>query len=264
MRWHRAGFRSYWRWKSRRGPGRPAVSEEIRQLIRDMSIANPLWGAPRIHGELLKIGIDVGQTSVAKYMARKRGPPSQGWKTFLLNHADGIAAMDLFVVPTVSFRLLYGFLIMGHSRRRIFVAWRDGTSNCRVASQPTHTSLRLGAPSELPDPRPGCLLWQSVCSAGSFSRHSRSSDITAFALAERLCGPPDRLDPPGMSRSCRCVRRAAPAAFAVVLYELLQLCSNPPIAGKGTPLLCALCMRSDASNHGPSSVGCTINISGFD
>ena len=119
MRWHRAGFRSYWRWKSRRRPGRPAVSDEIRQLIRDMSIANPLWGAPRIHGELLKIGIDVGQTSVAKYMARRRGPPSQGWKTFVLNHADGIAAMDLFVVPTVSFQLLYGLLIMGHSRRRI-------------------------------------------------------------------------------------------------------------------------------------------------
>jgi len=119
MRWHRAGFRSYWRWKTRRRPGRPAVSDEIRQLIREMSIANPLWGAPRIHGELLKIGIDVGQTSVAKYMVRRRGPPSQGWKTFVLNHADGIAAMDLFVVPTVSFQLLYGLLIMGHSRRRI-------------------------------------------------------------------------------------------------------------------------------------------------
>ena len=119
MRWHRAGFRSYWRWKSRRRPGRPAVSDEIRQLIREMSITNPLWGAPRIHGELLKIGIDVGQTSVTKYMARRRGPPSQGWKTFVLNHADGIAAMDLFVVPTVSFQLLYGLLIMGHSRRRI-------------------------------------------------------------------------------------------------------------------------------------------------
>ena len=117
MRWHRAGFGSYWRWKSRCRPGRPAVSDEIRR--RDISIANPLWGAPRIHGELLKLGIDVGQTSVAKYMARRRGAPSQGWKTFLHNHADGIAAMDLFVVPTVSFRLLYGLLIMGHSRRRI-------------------------------------------------------------------------------------------------------------------------------------------------
>ena len=119
VRWHRAGFRSYWRWKSRGWPGRPALPAEIRKLIREMSIANPLWGAPRIHGELLKLGIDVGQTSVAKYMVRTRRPPSQGWKTFLRNHADGIAAMDLFVVPTVSFRLLYGLLIMGHGRRQI-------------------------------------------------------------------------------------------------------------------------------------------------
>ena len=119
VRWHRAGFRLFWRWKSRRRLGRPAVPAEIRQVVREMSIANPLWGAPRIHGELLKLGIDVGQTSVAKYMVRRRGPPSQGWKTFLRNHADGIAAMDLFVVPTVSFRLLYGLLIMGHGRRQI-------------------------------------------------------------------------------------------------------------------------------------------------
>jgi transposase InsO family protein len=119
VRWHRAGFRSYWRWKSRPRGGRPTVPLEIRGLIREMSIANPLWGAPRIHGELLKLGIEVGQTSVAKYMARRRRPPSQGWKTFLHNHADGIAAMDLFVVPTISFRLLYGLLIVGHGRRQI-------------------------------------------------------------------------------------------------------------------------------------------------
>ena len=119
IRWHCAGFRMYWRWKSRCRPGRPTISLEIRRLIRQMSIENPLWGAPRIHGELLKLGIDVGQTSVAKYMARRRGPPSQGWKTFLRNHADGIAAMDLFVVPTVSFRLLYCLLIIGQGRRQI-------------------------------------------------------------------------------------------------------------------------------------------------
>ena len=119
IRWHRAGFRSYWRWKSRNRCGRPTVPLEIRWLIREMSIANPLWGAPRIHGELLKLGIGIGQTSVAKYMARRRGPPSQGWKTFLRNHANGIVAMDLFVVPTISFRLLYGLLIIGHGRRQI-------------------------------------------------------------------------------------------------------------------------------------------------
>lgn len=117
--WHRAGFRAYWRWKSRPRGGRPRASAEVRELIRQMSIANPLWGAPRIHGELLKLGIDVGQTTVAKYMARKRRPPSQGWKTFLRNHADAIASMDMFVVPTLSFRLLYGLLILRHARREL-------------------------------------------------------------------------------------------------------------------------------------------------
>ena len=119
IRWHRGGLRSYWRWKSRRCGGRPEMPADIRQLIREISAANPLWGAARIHGELLKLGIDIGQTTVAKYMARGRRPPSQGWKTFLRNHADGIASMDLFVVPTISFRLLYGLLILHHSRREL-------------------------------------------------------------------------------------------------------------------------------------------------
>src|SRR5712672_4600510 len=119
IRWHRARFRAYWRWKSRPRGGRPKTPLEIRHLVREMSLANPLWGAPRIHGELLKLGVDVGQTTVAKYMARGRRPPSQGWKTFLHNHADGIASMDLFVVPTISFRLLYGVLILHHGRRQI-------------------------------------------------------------------------------------------------------------------------------------------------
>jgi transposase InsO family protein len=103
------------------------VPLEVRQLIREMSLANPLWGAPRIHGELLKLGIDIGQTSVAKYMARRRGPPSQGWRTFLRNHADGIAAIDLFVVPTISFRLLYGLLLLRHDRRRLL--WLGATTH---------------------------------------------------------------------------------------------------------------------------------------
>jgi hypothetical protein len=103
-----------------------------------MSIANPLWGAPRIHGELLKLGVDVGQTSVAKYMVRRRDPPSQGWRTFLRNHADGIAAMDMFVVPTISFRLLYGLLIMGHGRRHIL--WFGITAPVVQRRQVKHTT----------------------------------------------------------------------------------------------------------------------------
>jgi hypothetical protein len=120
IRWHRAGSRLFWRWKSRPRSGRPQVPLEIRQLIREMSLANPLWGAPRIHGELLKLGIDIGQTSVAKYTAKRRRPPSQGLGLSCA-HADeiGIVAMDLFVVPTLSFRLLYGLLIMRLDRRRM-------------------------------------------------------------------------------------------------------------------------------------------------
>src|SRR5271168_886836 len=137
IRWHRAGFRAYWRWRSRPHGGRPGTSHETRELIRDMSIANPLWGAPRIHGELLKLGIDVGQTTVAKYMAKRRRPPSQGWRTFLHNHADGIASMDLFVVPTISFRLLYGLLILQHGRRQIL--WLGVTAQRQNGS---HVSSR--------------------------------------------------------------------------------------------------------------------------
>src|SRR3954466_402007 len=100
-RWHPAGVRCYWRWKPRSVGGRPLLETDLRVLIRRMSIENPLWGAPRIHGELLKLGFAVAQSSVPKYMVKRRGPPSQGWLTFLHNHAPGVAAMDLFVVPTI-------------------------------------------------------------------------------------------------------------------------------------------------------------------
>jgi len=119
LRWHRGGFRLYWRWKSRSLGARPKLSRETRQLIRVKSLANPLWGAPRIHGELLKLGIEVGETTVAKYMVKGGRPSSQTWRTFLRNHAAGIAAMDFLVVPTNSFRLLYALVILRHERRHI-------------------------------------------------------------------------------------------------------------------------------------------------
>ena len=127
VRWHRAGFRRYWRWKSRSLGGRPQIETDLRALIRRMSIENPLWGAPRIHGELLKLGFDVAQSSVAKYMVKRRGPPNQGWRTLLRNHAPDIAAMDLFIVPTVGFGLLYAFVIVGLSRRNL--VWINVTTN---------------------------------------------------------------------------------------------------------------------------------------
>jgi len=118
--WHRTGFRLFWRWKSRSGkPGRPGVPQEVRDLIRMMSRNNPRWGAPRIHGELLKLGIEITEPTVAKYMVRSRKPPSQSWRTFLNNHVKSMVSVDFFVVPTVRFQILYVFLVLAHDRRRI-------------------------------------------------------------------------------------------------------------------------------------------------
>jgi putative transposase len=119
LSWHRQGFRLFWTWKSRRRTGRPTVPADVRTLIRTMSEANPLWGAPRIHGELLKLGIFVGQSSVAKYMARHRHPPLQTWRTFLANHIEQIMAADFFIVPTATYRLLFVLVILAHEHRRV-------------------------------------------------------------------------------------------------------------------------------------------------
>jgi hypothetical protein len=118
-RWHRRGFRLYWAWKSRRRSGRPVISTELRDLIRRMSHANPLWGAPRIHGELLKLGVTVSQATISKYMLRPRRPPSQTWRTFLRNHAQDLIALDFFTVPTATFRVLFVFVVLSHGRRRL-------------------------------------------------------------------------------------------------------------------------------------------------
>jgi hypothetical protein len=117
VQWHRQGFRVFWRWRSR--SGRPSLDREVRDLIRQIGVANPLWGAPRIHGELLKLGIEISQATVAKYMVRRRGTPSPTWRSFLCNQAQGIAAIDMLVVACASFRLLYVLIILAHDRRKI-------------------------------------------------------------------------------------------------------------------------------------------------
>ena len=120
VRWHRQGFKLYWRWKSRSGKvGRPTIGAEIRHLIRRMSRDNPTWGAPRIQSELHLLDHAVAESTVAKYMCRQGKPPSRTWRTFLENHASDIAAIDFFVVATASFRLLYCFIVLRHDRRRV-------------------------------------------------------------------------------------------------------------------------------------------------
>ncbi len=130
IKWHRQGFKAFWRWKSRRRkPGRPRIDPEIRALIRQMTLENPTWGAPQIHGQLLKLGYDVCQSTVENYMPKRRKPPSQTWRTFLKNHAADIVACDLFVVPTVTFRLMFVFILLDHDRRLIV--------HCNVTSSPS-------------------------------------------------------------------------------------------------------------------------------
>lgn len=118
IRWHRQGFRYYWRWKSR-PRGRPRISSETKQLIRKMSLANPLWGAPRIHGEFLKLGIDISEATVSKYLVRHRGPPSQNLRAFLQNHSKELISLDFLTVPTANFKVLFVLVILSNDRRRI-------------------------------------------------------------------------------------------------------------------------------------------------
>src|SRR6267143_7246034 len=162
--WHRKGFRLYWAWKSRQRGGRPSVSGEVRDLIRRMSLANPRWGAPRIPGELLKLGIQVSQATVAKYMVRHRNPPSQSWRTFLKNHARDLVSVDFFVVPTIRFQLLFAFVILRHDRRRPI--------HFAVTSNPTAewTARQLWKPSPGTTPRVTCCATGTACTARSSVR----------------------------------------------------------------------------------------------
>jgi putative transposase len=130
VRWHRQDFRLYWRWKSRGPkPGRPPIDAALRKLIREMQADNIGWGAPRIHGELLKLGVEVSQATVSKYLVHSKKPPSQTWRTFLSNHAECLAAMDFFTVPTARFRVLYVFIVLSHDRRQVV--------HFNVSEQPT-------------------------------------------------------------------------------------------------------------------------------
>jgi len=192
MRWHRAGFQRYWRWKSRRRGGRPPVETELRALIRRISIENPLWGAPRIHGELLKLGFEIAQSSVAKYMVKRRRPPSQGWRTFLRNHARDIAAMDLFVVPTIGFDLLYAFIIVRLDRRDL--AWINVTTNPTaewVARQLTEAFPWDGAPGYMIRDRDriyGTVVTRRLRAMGIRDRPIAPASPWQNGFAERLIG----------------------------------------------------------------------------
>jgi hypothetical protein len=185
VRWHRMGFAAYWRWKSRWPGGRPRIGKEVRDLIRRMSFENPLWGAPRTHGELLKLGIEVAQSTVSIYMVPRRDRPLQTWKTFLRNHVEGIASIDLFVVPSIAFEQLYAFLILGHRRRRLLLIV--------VARNPTAEWLARQITEAFPwDSGPEYLIRDNDQAFGGVFKarvrdgDPRPADVVARTVAERI------------------------------------------------------------------------------
>jgi hypothetical protein len=195
VQWHRQGFRLYWRWRSR--SGRRPIARETRQLIREMCLANTLWGAPRIHGEMLKLGIEISQATVAKYMPRRPGSPSPTWRTFLRNHALGIAAIDMFIVPSATFRLLFVMLILAHDRRKIV--------RFDVTEHPTAGWLSRQVTeafpwdrSSLSAPRPRLVLRPSVQPTSRSDGHNRGYHCAALTLAESLRRESHRVDPAGV------------------------------------------------------------------
>jgi hypothetical protein len=222
LRWHRAGFTAFWRWKSRKRAGRPKIDRELRDLIGRMSKENPRWGASRVHGELLMLGFEVAQSTVSKYMVRG-GSPSQGWKTFFRNHAQAIAAIDLCVVPTLTFERLFAFLVLGHGRRQLL--WFE------VTRHPTAEWLARQITEAFPwATAPACLLGagQRPCLrtclqvAGEGDGHPRPPDLASIAVAKSVCGASDRHRASRVPGPGAGLWRGAPATNSFFLRGVLQ------------------------------------------
>jgi hypothetical protein len=249
--WHRAGFRCYWRWKSRPRGGRPQIETDLCGLIRRMSIENPLWGAPSIHGELLKLGFEVAQSSVAQYMVKRRGPPSQGWRTFLRNHAPDVAAMDLFVVPTIGFDLLYAYIIVRLDRREL--VWVRGRFPClRTKPVPSSNRHRFSSrPAESIRRRPWCrdtfrpLLKFPHARTGKAPSRLAITDLDAELVVAFLDGLADQHAASTATYNLR-LPRSAPSSG---LWHL----RSPPTAGGSSASHCSKQDRDQARGLLPAS-----------
>jgi len=196
VRWHRQGFRFYWRWKSRAHGGRPRFDPQVRALVRRMSLANPLWGAPRIHGELLKLGIEISQTTVAKYTPRRRRPPSQSWRVFLENHRKDMVSIDFFTVPSATFQVLFIFLVLAHDRRRLL--------HFNVTKHPSAEWTAQQIVEAFPwDTAPRYLLRDRDAIYGTYFRHR----VAGFQVAEVLIAPRAPWQNPYVERLIGSIRR---------------------------------------------------------
>jgi putative transposase len=186
IEWHRKGFRFYWRWRSRR-PGRPKISPDIRDLIRRMSNANPLWGAPRIHGELLKLGIKISQATVGRWMPWRPRVPSPTWRSFLRNHLPEIAAIDMFVVATATFRLLYVLIALNLDRRRVYSLCGHAKSHARLAFAPSDRGLSVGYCTSLSAAGPRQIIRTGIPSSRPSDGDHGGHHCATITMAKPLC-----------------------------------------------------------------------------
>ena len=198
IRWHRQGFRALWSWKSRRGRmGRPQVGSELADLVRTIALANPIWGAPRIHGELLKLGLDVSRRTVARLMPRRPTPPSQTWRTFLQNHLTDLVSIGFFVVPTATFRVLYVFVVLLHHRRQVVhFNVTDSPTAAWTAQQIVEAFPDDSAPRYLLRDRDG------IYGGGEFRRR-----VSGMGIAEVLTAPRSPWQNPFAERVIGTIRR---------------------------------------------------------
>ena len=207
LRWHRRGFRLYWRWKSRpRGPGRPRIPRAVQELIRQMCRANPTWGAPRIHGELLKLGITIAEATVGHYMVRCRPPPSQTWRTFLTNHVSQLVSVDFFVVPTFTFRVLFVFVVLAHDRRQILHVHVPRAPDGRVDGPTDPQCVPLGHSATVSAARSRRDLRRRVSGVSRRDGDRRGPDGAPESLAEPLGRATHRIDAPRVRRPRGCAQ----------------------------------------------------------
>ena len=234
--WQKKRFRNYWRYLSQSGkPGRPAIAKAVRDLIQDMWRSNPLWGSPRIVGELRKLGINMAKSTVEKYRPKRRKPPSPTWKAFLTNHIKDIVACDFFTVPTASCKVLFVFILLAHERRRIV--------HFHITEHPTAewTSHQIveafpweSAPRYLLRDRDS--IYSAVFqSAGQKPGDRRGEDCPVQPLAKSLLRATHRESPSRRARSYRRAQRTASSAGAHGVYLLLPPLSYPSIPRYGLP-----------------------------
>ncbi len=243
VQWHRKGFRLHWRWRSRR-PGRPKIGTEIRGLIRRMSRANPLWGAPRIHGELLKLGIKISQATVGRWMPWRPRVPSPTWRSFLRNHLPDLAAIDMFVVATATFQLLYTLIVLSLDRRRVV--------HFEVTPNPTQVWLSGQMTEAFPwDTAPRYLLRDRDKSYGAAFRHR----VRAMGITEVITAPRSPWQNPYVERLVGSIRRECLDHVIILSERHLRRVLSSYFQYSGSRVNLAICAHSAACLRN-SSVGC--------